>query len=62
VELDVALTQDTRVVAEARDLGGYSDVDIDRVLLEQKTYSRTFSFKRTLRGGLLKATIKASQQ
>ena len=62
VELDVALPQDTRVVAEARDLGGYSDVDVDKGLLEQKTYSRIFSFERTLRGGLLKATIKASQQ
>jgi DNA-binding HxlR family transcriptional regulator len=62
VELDVTLPQDTKVVAEASDLGGYSDVDIDKGLLEQKTYSRIFSFERTLRGGLLKATIKASQQ
>jgi hypothetical protein len=62
VELDVALPQGTKVVAEARDLGGYSDIDIDKELLEQKAYSRIFSFKRTLRGGLLEATIKASQQ
>jgi hypothetical protein len=45
------------VIIEGKDFGGYSDINIDKRLLEQKTFSRTFILKRFLRGGLLKTDI-----
>lgn len=57
VELDIRLPQETKVIIEGKDFGGYSDINIDKRLLEQKTFSRTFILKRFLRGGLLKTDI-----